>query len=151
LAAVLATWIGNVVGAMVMYAAGRRWGTAFLDRWLRRSHTSEKHEHRLELLYQRYGLLALGVSRFIPGVRALVPPFAGAMRLGAVKVLLVVAIPSGVWYGLVTYLAFTVGTKLDAAVDSVKSAQLWTTVVALVLVGGLVGLWLLAKRRRSRL
>jgi membrane protein DedA with SNARE-associated domain len=118
---------------------------------LRRSHTSEKHEHRLELLYQRYGLLALGVSRFIPGVRALVPPFAGAMRLGAVRVFLVMAIPSGIWYGLVTYLAFTVGTKLDTAVDSVKSAQLWTTVVALVLVGGLVGLWLFGKRRRSRL
>jgi len=78
-AAFLATWIGNVGGAMAMYAVGRRYGAERLDRRLL-GDKGPGAEQRLHRLYGKYGVAALFASRFIPGVRAIVPPFAGAFR-----------------------------------------------------------------------
>ncbi|HET9798376.1 MAG TPA: VTT domain-containing protein, partial [Gemmatimonadaceae bacterium] len=106
--AFLATWFGNVAGASAMYFVGRRHGSA----WMRRRFPSladERGERRLRELHGKYGTLSLLLSRFIPGVRALVPPFAGALHLPPVTSLAAIAIASGVWYGLVSYVAFRAG------------------------------------------
>jgi membrane protein DedA with SNARE-associated domain len=74
----LVSWLGNLAGAALMYYVGRRYGSsAFmsrLERW-----AGKGAEQRLMALYGRYGLPALFISRFLPAVRAVVPPFAGAM------------------------------------------------------------------------
>ncbi len=147
--AFVATWIGNVAGAMVMYGAGRRYGVGFLDKFLRRVPTADRQESRLETLYLRYGLVALAVSRLLPGIRALVPPFAGAIRLPAPSVLAVIALPSGLWYGLVTLVAFQMGSNLNIALDSIRSTQKWTTIAAAVVVTGLAMAWLVMRRRKA--
>lgn len=108
LAAFLATWIGNVASAMVMYAVGRRYGAERLERRLL-GDKGPRAEHRLESLYGRYGVIALFASRFVPGVRALVPPFAGALRVPPVRAGLAIASASAIWYGTVSYLGFTLG------------------------------------------
>ena len=64
-------------------------------------------------LHKRYGFAGLFVSRFLPGVRAIVPPFAGAMELPAFKVLLSVASASAVWFAFITFLAFRAGDNWD--------------------------------------
>jgi membrane protein DedA with SNARE-associated domain len=149
LAAFVLTWGGNIAGAMIMYAAGRRFGAGWLERWLRVAHATEKNENRLESLYNRYGLAALAISRFIPGVRALVPPFAGALRLGAVRVFLALAVPSGIWYGAITWVAFQMGSRFDDTLASMKSAQSWTAIVAVALVLAAAAAYLIARRRRQ--
>jgi membrane protein DedA with SNARE-associated domain len=108
LAAFLATWSGNVASAMVMYALGRRYGAARLEKRLL-GEKGPQAERRLERLYGRYGVAALFASRFIPGVRALVPPFAGALRVPPVRAALAIGGASAVWYGTVSYLGFTIG------------------------------------------
>ena len=56
---------------------------------------------RLRELYDRYGLLALFLSRFVPGVRAIVPPFAGALRAAvSVRSLDRSRSRRRIWYGL---------------------------------------------------
>src|SRR3954468_17295194 len=91
--AFLATLIGNVAGAAAMYVVGRRHGAG----WMRRrfpSLGSERNERRLRALHGKYGIAALVLSRFIPGVRALVPPFAGAMHLSPAPTILAIALAS---------------------------------------------------------
>jgi membrane protein DedA with SNARE-associated domain len=146
MAAFLVTWLGNVLGAMLVYAAGRHFGAGFLDKWLQRAHADVGQEARLIRLYQQYGLAALALSRFIPGVRAIVPPFAGALRLPFVRVLLVVAVPSGLWYGLITYVAFRIGTNLEQVIDLITSAQGWVLGVAIVILAPIVLLFLRGRR-----
>jgi membrane protein DedA with SNARE-associated domain len=109
----LATWLGNVSGAMGVYAIGRGIGADGMRSWLLK-YGRARSEERLELLYRRRGMLALFLSRFLPGVRALVPPFAGALRMPALRVAIVVATASGLWYGLVTLLAYRVGADWEA-------------------------------------
>jgi membrane protein DedA with SNARE-associated domain len=106
--AFLVTWFGNIAGAMIMYAIGRRYGAEPLERRLL-GDKGPGAERRLERLYGKYGTLALFVSRFIPGVRAIVPPFAGALRIPPIRAAAAMGAASAIWYGVVSYLGFTLG------------------------------------------
>src|SRR6476661_5376662 len=106
-------WFGNVAGAIVTYGIGRRYGSrAFLHRL--EKYAGPTAEKRIKELHKRYGFGGLFVSRFLPGVRAIVPPLAGAMKLPALKVLLSVASASAVWFAFITFLAFRAGDNWDA-------------------------------------
>ena len=145
--AFLSTWVGNLAGAMLMYAVGRRYGA---ERVAARMHSSAASEGRLHALYGRYGLAALFVSRFLPGVRALVPPFAGALRVPAGKAALIIGSASGLWYGLVTYLAFRIGANWSGFSDALASWQRGAGIAAAV-VAALVGAtYVVLRRRRPR-
>jgi membrane protein DedA with SNARE-associated domain len=146
--AFLCTWLGNIAGAAAMYEVGRRHGTD----WMRRKfpRLADAHgEARLRALYSRYGLVALVVSRFIPGVRALVPPFAGALRVPALPAIGAMALASGVWYGLISYLAWRAGSNWDAVTALIaRSGRVVTIAACLLALGG--GLLWLRHTRRAR-
>jgi membrane protein DedA with SNARE-associated domain len=144
--AFLATWIGNVGGAAAMYYVGRSHGVAFMHKRFPRL-ADEKNEKRLAAMYGKYGILALVVSRLIPGVRAVVPPFAGALRVPPLQAIGAIAIASAVWYGIISYVAFHANTEFSQLMKIVKDSG---TIMALVGAGVLavvVLIWFV--RRRS--
>jgi membrane protein DedA with SNARE-associated domain len=145
LAAFLATWFGNITSAMIMYAVGRRYGAERLERRLL-GNKGQQAEHRLEKLYGRYGVIALFASRFIPGVRAIVPPFAGALRVPALRAGVAMGSASAIWYGTVSYLGFTLGGNWPRVQHLITDygRALAITAAVLLLVG--VVIW----RTRSR-
>lgn len=147
LGAFLCTWLGNVAGATAMYEVGRRHGTDWMRRHFPRL-VDDQGEARLRALYSRYGLAALIVSRFIPGVRALVPPVAGALRVPALSAIAAMAVASGMWYGLISYLAWRAGANWDAVTSLIGRSGRVATIAACVvaLVGGL--LWLRHHRQQ---
>jgi membrane protein DedA with SNARE-associated domain len=142
--AFLATFVGNIAGAMGMYAAGRRYGAAAVERRL----GSGKSASRLEKLYGSYGLFALFVSRFLPGVRALVPPFAGAMRIPPVRVALVIGFASAIWYGLITLLAFRVGSDWATLSAHLGVWSRWLVIAAASVAGVALIAWGAVRLRR---
>jgi membrane protein DedA with SNARE-associated domain len=141
----VATWIGNVVGAALMYALGRRYGPALLRGPLLRA--GPEAEKRVNDLYRRHGLWALALSRFIPGVRAIVPPFAGALRLSPVRALLAMAVASGIWYGGITVLAYRLGSSWEVLRETVTRAGTWAAIGATAVALVAVGIWLVRRRR----
>jgi membrane protein DedA with SNARE-associated domain len=143
----LATWIGNLAGAALMYALGRRYGAALLRGRLLRA--GPDAEARIDAMYRRYGLWALALSRFIPGVRAIVPPFAGALRLSPVRALAAMGIASGIWYGAITVLAYRLGTSWEALRGAVARTGTWFAVGATILVAIVVAVVMLRRRRRA--
>ena len=145
--AFLATWCGNLAGAMLMYAVGRRYGAHRVAQHLA---GAEGSEGRLQAWYGRYGLGALFVCRFLPAVRALVPPFAGALRVPPAKAVLVIGGASGLWYGLVTYLAFRVGTNWAALTEALAAWQRGAGIAAAVVAALAVGTYAAVRWRRSR-
>ena len=149
--AFLATWTGNVAGAMVVYALGRRYGAEAVERRIfAYGKMGEKAESRLEKLYVRYGMLALFLSRFLPGVRALVPPFAGAMKMPAIPVLMAIAVASGIWYGTVTVAAYHVGSDWDALRARLMEVSRTTTLVAGTVLTLIAVGWFIYRARRKR-
>jgi len=142
----LATWIGNMIGATAMYIVGREYGTSILQRFMRSD--VEVARARMKTLYGKYGYAALFLSRFIPGVRSIVPPFAGAAHIPTVPAILIMAVASAIWYGLITWLAFSVGANWETL--SLKLASVGRVVA--IVAGGLllvaVAVWY-ARRRRA--
>ena len=141
-----ATLIGNLAGAMLMYRVGRRYGA---ERVMRRLGGAGAGEARMQALYGRYGVWALVVSRFLPGVRALVPPFAGALKLGAARAALAMGLASAVWYGAITYFAFTAGANFEALQARVAQGQRWLGIEAVALAALALLAWWLRRRRRA--
>lgn len=144
--AFLATLGGNVAGAMGMYAAGRRFGAESLERRLAAGGSAK----RLQDFYGRYGAAALFISRFLPGVRALVPPFAGALRLPAWRVLLILGSASAIWYGAITVIAYRVGADWPTIEAKMRVWQHGLVVGAAVLAVVAVGTWLILRHRARR-
>ena len=149
LLAFAATWVGNVAGAVGMYAAGRRHGAAWIRRRLP-GLADERGEDRLRRLYGRYGIPALVLSRFIPGVRALVPPFAGALRVPAASAIGAMALASGVWYGFIAYVAYRAGSNWDQLTARLARSGRITSIVAASVALVAVVVWLLVRRARRR-
>lgn len=145
-AAFAATWLGNVGGAMVTYAVGRRYGAERLERRL----LGEKGpgaEMRLERLYGRYGLISLFASRFVPGLRALVPPFAGALRVPPLRAGLAIGSASAIWYGTVSYLGFTLGGNWQRVSALVVEYGRALALAAIVVLLGAFMIWWTRSRR----
>lgn len=146
--AFLSTWAGNIVGATLMYLAGRRYGAERIEQKLLKGKGAEA-EAKLRALYDRFGLPALFISRFIPGLRAIVPPFAGALRLPMFRSLAVMGAASGLWYAFVSYLAFQLGEDWGTLQGTIaKYGQLSAVAAGVVAVVAIVG-WLVVRRRRS--
>lgn len=147
LGAFLSTWIGNVAGAMLMYGVGRHFGADWLEARMARRGGADVQQ-KLERMYGKYGLLAIFMSRFLPGVRAIVPPFAGALRVPPFRAGAMMAIASAIWYGTVTIVAYRLGANWEQATARLAEYQRTIVVVVAVLVVlGLAGWWL---RKRSR-
>ena len=143
----LSTWTGNLIGAGIMYWVGRRYGAAFIRRHVP-GLGGARAEERMRAMHGKYGLAALFISRFLPGLRAVVPPFAGALRLPAVPALVVMGAASGLWYAAITWLALSVGSSWDALLERMGSLNRTIGVAAggMAVIG--VGVWLLMRNRR---
>ena len=141
------TWLGNVAGAMIVYGLARRYGAERLEKRIGGRH-AESWDARIHRMFDRYGTPAIFVSRFVPGVRALVPAVAGAVRTPVLKTVLLIGTASAIWYGAITYIAYRVGSSWEVLRAAIGRYSTTAAIVgsALLVVG--VGAWLLARRRR---
>ena len=145
----LVGWFGNVAGAMITYTIARRFGSDMILKRLEKYAGASAENWMMDLI-ARYGFSGLFVSRFLPGVRAIVPPFAGAMRLPAFKVFLAIASASAVWFGIITLLAFRAGDNWELLQHYMKRSGQWAGVIAAALAALVVGIWLRRRQRRLR-
>lgn len=145
-----ATMVGNVGGAMLMYGLGHRYGLPWLVRRFP-AIVSPSAALRFSERFKTQGMVAVVVSRFLPAVRALVPPMAGALGIGAVRAAVAMTLASGVWYGLVCVLAFRAGANADVLLARIAEQQraLGIGAVAIVAAAGLIVWWRWRRARRS--
>lgn len=149
---------GSVGGASIVWWVGRRFGAEWLTHQLGRiglaksELKAERAEHRIEHAYRQYGWVALFLSRFIPGVRAMVPIAAGAMRVPLWETLGIMWISSFLWYSVLVWIAMKVGSDWDEVKGTMtrfaQGAGLGALGLALVLGG--IGWWMW-RRRRNRI
>ena len=147
--AFLTVLIGNVGGAMAMYALGRRYGASWTEK---RFHLTRKEtaDDKLSVLYERYGLISLAIGRFIPGVRAIVAPFAGALRASVTGTVAAITLASGSWYGLVTWAAFRAGSNWEELVRKLGRMGKVTALVATLLIAAIALAWYMHRRKQAR-
>jgi membrane protein DedA with SNARE-associated domain len=137
---------GTQLGVMTVFWLSRRWGRVLLDGRLGR-YIPQTRLVQLERWFARYGAPAISLSRFFPGVRALVMPAAGLAGLAAWKVWVFAGLSVLLWNSFVVGLGLLAGTHLEWAKETlVRYNIVAATLAAIGLAAVLVRL--LARRRR---
>lgn len=143
----LAVWLSNVTGAVAVYLSARRLGRPFLSTALGRRLLSPQAVAQIERGYLRYGVLGIFFSRFLPGIRAVVPPFAGIFGLGGWRAIPPLAAASAIWYGGITALGFFLGGEWRAIVEALgQLSRVLAFGSVLVLLAGATVLYLRRER-----
>lgn len=106
--------LGTQIGVMAAFWMTRRWGRVILSGRMARYLPTERLA-QLERWFIYYGAPAIAVSRFFPGVRALVTPAAGLARFATWKVWVYAGLSILVWNVVVVGLGLVAGTHLDEA------------------------------------
>ena len=142
----LLCWAANSATSAALYFYARSQGRAWLQTgWAARLLPPDA-VRGLESAYARHGMFGIFVSRFLPGVRAAVTPFAGVMGMRPARALVPACVASGIWYAVLIAIGTAVGDNWDAARRFVDDLNRALGLVAAVLTLG--GLWWLWKRRR---
>lgn len=145
LAIAVSCWAANTVSAAGMYLLGRLKGPAFFATGWPRRLLPPAAMGALRDAYAQYGVFGIFVSRFLPGVRAAVTPFAGVAGVPPLRALLPAAIASAIWYALIVAAGTALGLQWQALKALVERVNAGLGALAAVLVLALV-LWL---RRRA--
>lgn len=139
------TLVANVITASGMFLLAGRYGKGMLRSKLMAKVLSDRHIANIERAYEKHHWWGLFVSRFLPGYRALVPPFAAAMGLPARKALPPVIIATALYYGIIVFLAYRVGENWEAVKGLVASVGTGLLVLAIAASVGVV--WFVRRRR----
>ena len=142
----LVTWLANTLAALLVYWAGRRHGRPFFQVGMGRFLLNQAQLRRLGRFYDRWGLPAIFFARFLPGLRAMVPVFAGVTKQSFPVVAFPVLVASGIWYGCLVWLGATAGRNLSAVGEWVTGANRILLVFALVAVAAIVVWWIRTRR-----
>ncbi len=142
-------WVANVSGAMAVYFVARRYGRQLFASPRGRRLVAPDAIAVIEREYLRFGIAGIFLARFLPGIRAVVPPFAGIVNLSVVRAGVPIALASGVWYGGVTILGSVLGAEWERIAAILSSVNRTLGLLALaVAIGWGAHLYLRARRRR---
>lgn len=142
-------WLANVGSAAGTYVLARRHGRGFFrDGWGRKIMPPEVLA-ALEEAYERWGVAGIFLSRFLPGLRAAVTPFAGVAGLSPARALVPAAVASAIWYAFLAFAGYELAQNWDAVKSLLGDTNRALGIVALVVaVAG--ALWLRYRSRRSK-
>jgi membrane protein DedA with SNARE-associated domain len=139
---------GAILGDSAGYAIGRKGGTPLFDRLGRRfpKHFGPRHVAKAEAYFQRFGMWAVFVGRFIALLRILAGPMAGALKVPYRKFLLANAAGGIVWAFGTTFAIFALG---EVAEHWLKRFS-WAALIVAVLCG-LGTTWWFKRRAKKAL
>jgi membrane protein DedA with SNARE-associated domain/rhodanese-related sulfurtransferase len=110
--------LGCLAGDMVWFEAGRRWGNQILRILCVFSNDPHYCAQRAHKSFARWGLRALIVAKFIPGLDAATPPLAGAEGSKRSAFLAYDFCGSLLWSGLYTGLGYLFANRIAAIAAS---------------------------------
>jgi membrane protein DedA with SNARE-associated domain/uncharacterized tellurite resistance protein B-like protein len=146
----LVTWTANLAGAAAVYFVSRRYGRRVFATRLGRRLLAPRSLAIIEREYLRFGVVGIFVSRFLPGIRAVVPPFAGLVHLSAPRTLIPMGIASAIWYGGITILGSVIGAEWERINHILLGVNRTLGLIAVVVIVLGVVAYLVNRRRRGR-
>jgi membrane protein DedA with SNARE-associated domain len=142
-------WLGNTASSAGMYFYARRHGRRFFATGWRRKLMPPEAIAALEKAYGRYGVYGIFVSRFLPGVRAAVTPFAGVAGMTPARALIPSASASAIWYAFLVTAGSVLAQSWPRAQALLADANRALAIVLVSTVALVVLLWWRSRRRRA--
>jgi membrane protein DedA with SNARE-associated domain len=141
-------WLANSVSSAGMYFYARAHGRRFFARGWRRKLMPPEAIAALETAYRRHGMYGIFFSRFLPGVRAAVTPFAGVAGMSPARALIPSAGASAIWYAFLIAAGSFLGQSWPRARALLEDANRALAMVAAAVA--LVAAALLWRRARGK-
>ncbi|HET7293442.1 MAG TPA: VTT domain-containing protein [Vicinamibacteria bacterium] len=143
----LLCWLANMASSAGVYAFARRHGGAFREGPGRRLVPPEAMA-AIEEAYRKHGTLGIFLTRFLPGVRAAVLPFAGLAGVAPLAALAPAGLASALWYAFLIGVGTALGENWGAVKTLVEDVNRALAVVGAVFVVAFV-VWLRRRTRRA--
>lgn len=146
--AMISCFVGAVLGDVVMYGIGRKFGRQLLQKkaWFAHLLTPEK-EHQIEDMFRKHGLKVLFVSRFLVGVRSPIYVTAGILKVPFRRFVLVDMFCAACMVGSFFALAYFFSDKVLAWIRNAEVAA--TVAVVAIAIGAFVAYRIVRKRKRA--
>lgn len=143
----LVTWISNVLAALAVYTAAYRYGDSFFRTRLGRYLLDPKQVGIVRRFYRTWGVAAIFYTRFLPGLRAVTPVFAGLIRQRPLSVAVPLMLASAIWYGALIWVGAFAGRNVDHLLE-LQTRLNWTLAGIAGVIFGLLAWWWLRSRAR---
>ena len=146
-ACLLVSMLACLISDFSWYSAGRHYGKRILGLLCRISLSPDNCVSHTEDKFRRWGPKSLIVSKFVPGFNTIAPPLSGATGTPLKQLLLFSMTGSLLWTGT----ALTIGAVFYKSIDQVLAVLSTMGATALLVIGALLGLFMLYKfveRRR---
>jgi membrane protein DedA with SNARE-associated domain len=140
-------WLANTASSAGMYFYARAHGRRFFQEGWPRRFMPPPTLRALEQAYARHGAYGIFLSRFLPGIRAGVTPFAGVVGISPLRALVPSAAASAIWYAFLVTAGAVLGQNLEAAKALLSSANRVLGLLSAVVVM-LAAVWLWRHNRR---
>ena len=144
LPAYLATTAGSLTGFMALFFIGRRWGRA-LFRSKANAVFSEKHLHRVESWFGKYGYWIIAANRFLSGFRSVVSLGAGIAGMKPWPVFGLAVVSVALWNAILMGAGIWVGENWVRVVGQYQKG-IFILLAAALLVWGIK---MLLKRKKN--
>jgi membrane protein DedA with SNARE-associated domain len=132
-----------VLGAVLAYFVGRRWGRELLTRWEWFERISHKGVEKSQAFFDRHGSKAVFLGRFVPVLRATLGWMAGVARMPIGGFLVWNVLGAVAWGSLIGLLSYYLGQAVINAVERDLGIGI-AAIAGIALL--LAGLHLLGKR-----
>jgi membrane protein DedA with SNARE-associated domain len=143
-------WMANTASSAGVYFYARTHGRRFFESGWPQKLMPPRAIAALEVAYARHGMLGIFLSRFLPGVRAAVTPFAAIAGMGPARALVPAAVASGIWYAALVVVGSLLGQSWEAAKSVVDEANRVLALLAGLAAGAAVyWLWRQVRERRD--
>jgi membrane protein DedA with SNARE-associated domain len=140
-------WLANTASSTAMYLYARAHGRRFIQEGWPRRFMPPLVMRALEEAYARHGVYGIFLSRFLPGIRAGVTPFAGVVGISPLRALVPSAAASAIWYAFLVAAGTTLGLNLETAKSLLSNTDRVLGLLSLTVVM-LVALWVWRRYRQ---
>lgn len=125
--------IASMTGFMTTFWLGRHWGKEF---FLIKNYRfmPALFIRKVENLFSAWGMTIITVSRFLPGLRAVIALFSGFSNFSARKVILLATFSTLLWNGLLVGVGIYLGENWQAVEMVLRRYSHFVTVIIIVIV-----------------
>jgi membrane protein DedA with SNARE-associated domain len=145
--ALVASTLGSLAGALLLYALGKHGGRPLVERHGRKLGVSEADLDRAEGWFDRYGSAVVLLARMVPIARSIVSIPAGVVEMPLGRFTLLSTVGSGLWNALLIGAGWFLGANWSLVSDLVGQVS---NVLLIALVVAVVSFAIWWRRRKGK-
>jgi membrane protein DedA with SNARE-associated domain len=142
---ILAGSFGNVIGSILTYYFGLKFGRLFVLRFGKYFFIKEKHLEYTEKLFQKYGDKISFLGRLLPAIRTYISLPCGIAKMNVFKYSIYTFFGSVIWNTMFTY----IGIQLGSNWQDIDNYSIYLEIVSGCVIVAFV-IWFITKTLRKR-